>query len=354
MDGLKEILRTIEQLARRVRQLEAIEFPVASGETGAPSPHALDSIHHSGTLANDQAPQFLLVDGSRDLEGNLAVDDGITVDGVDISLHASQDAQTAHGTLGVHAHSDDASGGLIDHDNLDNVTADQHHDAFVGLDSDMGIAYPNVVNLVTVSGGSGITTVAGPGFGLPADELQVSVDLTDAWSGLEFATGELQIDQDAEFHWTADHAWNPDPLSYADVLAVDESELAVYINVLDGLIAPPTVTGAFVVTSATNTQTGAVIATLRAQTADMLQFYNTADDLVELRVTSDTNFEGLEFTNYLKGFRIGELDTVRVNYGCIRSELLNGVLARCEAFGCAGQILVHPAGQLYAEVTTID
>lgn len=43
----------------------------------------------AGTIANSQAPQFLLRDGSRSLTGNLLVDAGITIDGVDISAHAS-------------------------------------------------------------------------------------------------------------------------------------------------------------------------------------------------------------------------------------------------------------------------
>lgn len=59
------------------------------GGGSAPSPHDLFSSHHGGTLANAQAPQFLLLDGTRALEGNLAVDPGVTIDGVDISVHVA-------------------------------------------------------------------------------------------------------------------------------------------------------------------------------------------------------------------------------------------------------------------------
>ena len=52
----------------------------------APSPHGLNSSHHTGTLADSQAPQFLKTDGSRELTGDLAVSSGVTVDGVDISV----------------------------------------------------------------------------------------------------------------------------------------------------------------------------------------------------------------------------------------------------------------------------
>lgn len=56
---------------------------------GAPSPHGLNSTHHSGTLANSQAPQFLLTNGTRPLTGNLSVSAGVTIDGVDLSGHVA-------------------------------------------------------------------------------------------------------------------------------------------------------------------------------------------------------------------------------------------------------------------------
>lgn len=43
----------------------------------------------SGTIANSQAPQFLLRDGTRSVTGHLLVDAGVTIDGVDISAHAA-------------------------------------------------------------------------------------------------------------------------------------------------------------------------------------------------------------------------------------------------------------------------
>ncbi len=59
----------------------------AIGATGQPI-HTLDGYYHSGTLDDHQAPQFLMTDGSRDLTGDLDVDVGIKIDGVDISAHA--------------------------------------------------------------------------------------------------------------------------------------------------------------------------------------------------------------------------------------------------------------------------
>lgn len=71
------------------------------GVGGAPSPHALDGVHHIGTITNAQGPNFLLSDGTRDLTGNLAVTAGITIDGVDLSAHvADPDAHHDTATAG--------------------------------------------------------------------------------------------------------------------------------------------------------------------------------------------------------------------------------------------------------------
>lgn len=73
----------------------------SGGVGGAPTPHALSSIHHTGTLNSSQAPQFLLRDGTRSLTGHLEVASGITIDGVDLSAHvANPDAHHDRATAG--------------------------------------------------------------------------------------------------------------------------------------------------------------------------------------------------------------------------------------------------------------
>jgi hypothetical protein len=71
-----------------------------SGGSGAVSlaAHDLGGSLHRGTLRSDQAPQFLLLDGTRPLAGSLAVDTGVTIDGVDISAHAA-DINAHHAKL---------------------------------------------------------------------------------------------------------------------------------------------------------------------------------------------------------------------------------------------------------------
>ena len=58
--------------------------------TVEPVPHALnDPVWHSGILGEDQAPWALITDGTRQLTGNLPVADFVTIDGIDISVHAA-------------------------------------------------------------------------------------------------------------------------------------------------------------------------------------------------------------------------------------------------------------------------
>jgi len=56
---------------------------------GGGSSSATSFAQLAGTIGDAQAPQFLKSDGSRALVGNLSVADTVTIDGVDISVHAA-------------------------------------------------------------------------------------------------------------------------------------------------------------------------------------------------------------------------------------------------------------------------
>jgi hypothetical protein len=76
--------------------------------SGAPAQHALNGPNHTGILAQSQAPWALAADGSVTLVGNLPVQAGVTIDGVDLSAfkaaydahnHDSRYLQLAGGAL---------------------------------------------------------------------------------------------------------------------------------------------------------------------------------------------------------------------------------------------------------------
>jgi hypothetical protein len=70
----------------------------SSSGGGALALHDLNGSFHKGTLADAQAPQFLLRNGARALTGSLAVDAGVTIDGVDLSVHVT-DINAHHNKL---------------------------------------------------------------------------------------------------------------------------------------------------------------------------------------------------------------------------------------------------------------
>jgi len=112
---LSEDLNSLaQQLAPHLKAYIVPWLPVVtkagagSGSGTTVGVHDLAGSLHSGTLRNDQGPQFLLKDGSRNLTGNLSVDTGVTIDGVDIDAfysaylthnHDSRYLQLTGGTL---------------------------------------------------------------------------------------------------------------------------------------------------------------------------------------------------------------------------------------------------------------
>lgn len=145
-------------VVKAIRKI-AGEINAAGGGTIA---HGLSSALHTGTLADSQAPQFLLTSGARALTGNLGVGAGITIDGVDIDqFKLAYDVHIAN--------------------------PDAHHDAFVALaDAVGGGATPALDNRVTIGRGSGTTTAAS------GSQLLVNLTLATP-SGLEVASNNLQL-----------------------------------------------------------------------------------------------------------------------------------------------------------------
>ena len=156
----------------------------------APSPHGLLSSHHTGNLADSQAPQFLKTDGSRQLIGNLSVVDGITIDGVDISnfkslydIHIATAAATAHAGIGIHSHQSDVQGSKLDHGlALIGLLDDDHTQYAHAEGSGTRRAYEAGRLNLSILAGNGLT-----GGGLMTQDRTLSIDFTRAntWTGAQ-------------------------------------------------------------------------------------------------------------------------------------------------------------------------
>jgi hypothetical protein len=168
-----------------------------SGSTGdAPSPHALDSVHHSGQLANTQFLNALLRDGTRSLTGNLTVTAGVTIDGVDLSAHAANPA----------AHHDPVTAG--------NGIAVSTQVVSVDLATDPGLEFSSGnlrVKLLTgmtamARDATGLyidNSIAGSGLGINTTTKALSVNVSN---GLEINTDNVRVNQAFAFTWTGTHS----------------------------------------------------------------------------------------------------------------------------------------------------
>lgn len=127
-DTRKERLLRLEQEVKRMqtpkpkkqwRYVSADEpgdMKPAQGGGAAPPPPPTDTLPHPlggagsphlGSLTDEQAPQFLKRDGSRTLTGSLAVEHGVTIDGVDLDVLES--SVTNHLTNKARVHTQFAS-----------------------------------------------------------------------------------------------------------------------------------------------------------------------------------------------------------------------------------------------------
>jgi len=159
-------------------RIQAMITASASGSGGGSgavnlAAHDLGGSLHKGTLRNDQAPQFLMLDGSRPLAGSLAVDAGVTIDGVDISAHAA-DINAHHAKL--HAITDAAN---------HSVTGSQYQIVGLTAVNTLGLltpaSSPTANQVVKTDGTSAVTLV----------DLTVTSDL--------FVTGYLDFGTDVMY-----------------------------------------------------------------------------------------------------------------------------------------------------------
>lgn len=169
--------------------------------------HELSGALHTGSIADAQAPQFMKVDGSRQLIGNLGVADGITIDGVDLSVlqaayntHAGLDAATAHGSVGIHSHQNNPGGGQLDHGlALTGLLDDDHTQYGHAEGSGTRRAYEAGRLNRTLTAGAGLT-----GGGLLTADRTIDVG---AGTGIVVNADDVAVDTGAAFVWTNDHTF---------------------------------------------------------------------------------------------------------------------------------------------------
>lgn len=115
-----------------------------------------------GANAQDQTVVGLDADSvdGYDLNQGVQTTDSPTFAGLTVNGSISVTGLVDGVDVANHDHSGVGEGGTVAHTSLGSVTADQHHTALVGLDGDSGSAVPDGSDVITVSGGTAVTTVA--------------------------------------------------------------------------------------------------------------------------------------------------------------------------------------------------
>jgi hypothetical protein len=299
--------------------------------------HALDSATwHTGTLDDDQAPQFLMTNGTRSLTGNLAVSSGVTIDGVDLSAHVAD----------PDAHHDEATAG----DGID-LSGQQ-----VSVD---------------------VTDLIDTAYGLTEDTNNIRVNLASP-SGLEFATGALRLGTPATLTYATTDALSGASHSHAvtasaDVSAGTESLLksnstgglhlsnlqvdtnvlyvdAAYNNV--GINKTPDGSTALWVESATTSDVTQRLRQITGQTARIWRVDNAAgQELIVLDSVGNLQSGNPGFVSGLLGWQITPTGNVEFNNGWFRGELHATVFVADEIHATGGTLFVATTGILKDDAT---
>lgn len=357
---------TKRTLSREAKRLEPfLNLPrkatTGAGSGGTGTVHVLAGGLHTGELDNSQAPQFLLLDGSRALTGNLSVSAGITIDGVDLSVHAAN-PNAHHDAVTV-------AGGLV----------------LVGQQLAVGAGLGLFV--------SGSTVTVGAGDGIAVAPNLTSVDASDladgaygievvsndfrlkiaANSGLTLASGALTLgapsgvsvsSTNSVTTTTHTHAVtsSSDPGAAASLLATDSAGTlaldtdTLYIHAgFDNVwinSGTPDGSAALRVTSANSADISLHVRQISGQTARILRIDdNTGQELIVLDSVGNLQSGNPGFVSGLTGWQITPIGNAEFNNGVFRGELHASIFVVDEFHASGGTLVVAPGGKLENDFT---
>ena len=354
---------TVSGLAQKLRSYWLRDINASAGVSGATSgggdllEHALSGGFHTGTLADSQAPQFLKTDGSRTLTGNLAVADGVTIDGVDISLSVHP---RLHDILDAADHSVAGNAGQVV-----GLTA---NDTLGLLTPTTGLAVSdaNIILASTVAGAAlsytdGVLAVV-PGEGLEIETDAVGLKSSVAGAGLAYAAGVLSVgvantgpaglsvEADAVRLTTSSNpgaaakvlATDADGGMYldTDLLAVDGANNRVGVNRIPG-------GAALDVQAANNADHTQRLKQKAGQTGRLWRVENAAgQELIVLDSEGNLQSGNPGFVSGLTGWQMSRYGSLEANDGWFRGELHASMFVMDEFHSSGGTLFIAPAGKL--------
>lgn len=322
----------LADLARKLKPYFLTMLSDAGATAGdvAPSPHDLFSVHHTGQLADSQATQFLLKDGSRQLIGNLGVAETITVDGVDISVFksaydvhiADPDAHRpwASTASSVQAGVSSSGGSTADVSRGDHV-----HSAGTGA--------PTTNVSVTSTNAEGTGTNFSRATHIHAITWSNNPGVASNILGTN-GSGELTLSGDF--------------IVDVDTLVIDVSEDSVYISA--GTL--PSRRGALTVHPANVNQMGFVLEQLSGQVSQLLRIYDyTGNDLLLVTNAGDLESGNPGFVSGLTGWQIAHDGDAEFNNVWVRGSLHASIFVADELHASGGTLAVLTASRIVDDVT---
>lgn len=357
---------TKRTLSREAKRLEPfLNLPrkatTGAGSGGTGTVHVLAGGLHTGELDNSQAPQFLLLDGSRALTGNLSVSAGVTIDGVDLSVHAA-DPNAHHDAVTV-------AGGLI-------LSGQQ-----LTVDAGAGLRISGTT--LYVADGDGIS-IAGDLVSVEASDLAdgaygIEVVLNDfrlkiaTNSGLTLSSGALTLGtpsgvsvSSANGVTTTTHTHavtsSSNPGAAASLLATDSAGTlaldtdTLYIHAgFDNVwinSGTPDGSAALKVTSANSADISLHVQQVSGQTARILRIDDTSgQELIVLDSVGNLQSGNPGFVSGLTGWQITPIGNAEFNNGVFRGELHASIFVVDEFHASGGTLVVAPGGKLENDFT---
>lgn len=338
----------------------------------SPTASSLLALDATSYFPDSVFPNAILRNGTRSLTGNLSVDTGITIDGVDVGAHAID--ATIHHTSGMSA--DDhtiyvhltnartitavhtfqpgtATAPFLLHANaqgqvVTGLRADELSKSIVagtGMSGGGALTESRTVN-IDYSGGnattSNVNTSAGTGSSNYAARADHPHPITTS-SSPGVAASILATNASGELTLSGDFAVD------TDTLYVDASEDAVYISTSS---IPPTRRGALTVHPANVNQMGFVLEQLNGQVSQLFRIYDySGNDLILVSNGGDLESGNPGFVSHLTGWQIAHGGNAEFNDVWIRGALHSSIFVADEMHATGGTLAILTSSRLATTAT---
>ena len=332
-----------DAVGRSIRSSERYLARNSGGGTGGGTTTIVSTVGGTGGdhgtltgLTDDDHTQYLRTDGGRTLVGNMAVGDGYTIDGVDLSAHVSNpSAHHAPVTVGSSALS-------VTSQMVDLVLKT---DSGLQVSSGVGVRLPSASGLQADANGLSIDLAGNSGLSLIADGLGMGTPGTLSASTTNLISGTA--------HYHGILAYSDSRTNYGALL---KSDAEGGLTIRRMAIGTPTETTATAVIKSFAVDDYTLhLKQLAGQTADVWRVESSAGAaLIRLTGSGDLESGNPGFTSGLTGWQIAATGDAEFNNVFIRGELHATTFVADEMHATGGTMAVMTAAKVAPPVFGTD